>query len=122
MYYETITRAVEVDFTHKKRIGNGGEFAKVRLRLEPLPSGSGLQFINEVTDDVIPAEWIGGIQEGIQEASRTGILAGYPVVDLRVTLLTGAYHDMDSNWRTFNLAAQRAFWDGMRKAGPKIQV
>jgi elongation factor G len=121
MYCETITRTVEVDFTHKKQIGDGGEFARVRLRLEPLPSGAGLQFANELPDNnLIRAEWISGIQEGIQQASKTGVVAGHPVVDLRVTLLSGTYHDSDSNWRTFSLAAQGAFWDGMRKAGAKI--
>jgi elongation factor G len=79
MYYETITRTAEIDFAHKKRIGNGGEFANVKLRLEPLPTGSGLQFVNNLTADDIPAGWIGGVKEGIQEASKTGILAGCPV-------------------------------------------
>jgi hypothetical protein len=120
MHYETITRTVEVDFSHKKQIGGGGEYARVRLRLEPLPRGSGVQFANEVTDDIIRAEWISGIQEGIQQASKTGVVAGHAVVDLKVTLLDGASHDIDSNWHTFRLAAQGAFWDGMRKAGPKI--
>jgi elongation factor G len=122
LYCETITRTVEVDFAHKKLIGSAGEFAKVRLRLEPLPSGTGLQFMNDSTEDVIPAEWTGGIEEGIQHASRTGVLVGYPVVDLRVTLVGGAYHEMDSTWHSFSLAAQGAFWDGMRKAEPRILI
>ena len=121
MYYEIITRAVEASFVHKKIIGAGGEFAKVILRLEPLPGGSGLQFINDVADEVIPAKLVEGVREGIQEASKAGVLAGHPVTDLRVTLIDGAYHDIDSDRYTFSLAARGAFRDGMRKAGPKIQ-
>jgi elongation factor G len=117
---ETVSRTVEVDFTHKKIIGGGGEFAKVRIRLEPLPRGSGIQFANRALDRSVPAYFIGGVEEGIREASKTGVLEGGPVVDFKVTLLHGAYHEVDSNWRTFSLAAQGAFWDGMRKAGPTI--
>jgi translation elongation factor EF-G len=122
MHYETITRTVEIDFAHKKLIAGGGEFAKVILRMEPLPIGSGLQFVNDVADDVIPGKWAGGVQDGIDEASKTGVLAGHPVNDLRVTLIGGAYHDVDSNRHTFSLAARAAFWNGMRKAGPAIRV
>ena len=96
MYFETIPRTVEVDFVHKKIIAGGGEFAKVILRLEPLPLGSGLQFVNEAPDDVVPARWVGGVQEGVQEAAKTGDLGGHPVTDLRVKLVGGAYHDLDS--------------------------
>ena len=79
MYYETITRTVEGVFSHKKQIGGGGEFARVRLRLEPLPSRAGLQFANELPDDdLIRAEWISGIQEGIQQASKTGVITRAP--------------------------------------------
>ena len=121
MKYETITRTVEVDFSHKKLIGAAGEFARVKLRLEPLPTGSGLQFVNEAPAGLIPSEWIGGVEEGIREACRTGVVSGHPVTDLRVTLVAGAYHEVDSNWRTFSLAARGALWDGMRKAGPTIR-
>ena len=121
MYYEIITRAVEAGFVHRKIIGSGGEFAKVILRLEPLPGKSGVQFINGVADEVIPAKLVEGVREGVEEASKTGVLAGHPVTDLRVTLINGAYHEIDSDRRTFSLAARGAFWDGMRKAGPEIQ-
>jgi elongation factor G len=120
MYYEIITRAAEATFVHKKIVGAGGEFAKVTFRLEPLPAGSGLQFINDVADEVMPAKLVEGVREGVEEAAQTGILARYPVTDLRVTLVDGACHDADSNQRAFSLAARGAFWDGMRKAGPKI--
>jgi elongation factor G len=121
MHYETITRTAEADFVHKKIIGVGGEFARVVLRLEPLPDGSGLQFVNDVDDRTIPARLAEGVHEGIQEASKTGILSGHPVADLRVTLIDGAYHDIDSSSRTFGLAARAAFRDGMRKAGPIVR-
>ena len=121
MQYETITRVVDVVFVHKKIIGSGGEFAKVILRLEPLPDGSGLQFVNDVPDQLLPTGFVEGVLEGVQDASKHGVLAGYPVTDLRVTLIGGTYHDTDSNRQTFSLAARGAFRDGMWKAEPKIQ-
>jgi elongation factor G len=117
---EAISRTVEVDFTHKKQIGGAGEFAKVRIRLEPLPRGAGIEFVNEVRVGSVPTRMIGGVEEGIREAAKAGVLDGGPVVDFKATLIGGAYHELDSNWRTFSLAAQYAFWDGMRKAGPKL--
>lgn len=119
--YETITRAAEVSFAHKKIVGARGEFAKVLLRLEPLPAGSGLQFINDATDEAMPAKLVEGVRDGVQEAAKIGVLARHPVTDLRVTLVDGAYRDVDSDRRAFSLAAREAFRDGMRKAGPKIQ-
>ena len=117
---ETISRAIEVEFTHKKVIGGGGEFAKVKIRLEPLPRGIGIQFASDLKTGTVPDRMIGGVEEGIREAAKTGDLEGGPVVDFKATLIDGAYHDVDSNWRTFSLAAQGAFRDGMRKAGPKL--
>jgi elongation factor G len=117
---ETISRTVEIDFTHKKQIGGGGEFARVKIRLEPLPRGTGIQFVNEVRDGAVPKQMIGGVEEGIREAAKTGVLEGGPVVDFKATLIDGAYHETDSNWHTFSLAARGAFRDGMRKAGPKL--
>ena len=119
-YPETISRSVEVDFTHKKQIGGAGEFAKVRIRLEPLPRGAGVQFVNEVRRGAVPDRMIGGVEEGIREASKRGVLNGGPVVDFKASLTDGAYHEIDSNWHAFSLAAQGAFWNGMRKAGPKL--
>lgn len=122
---ETITRKSEARYTHKKIIaredglGVNGEFAVVKLRLEPLSKGSGFQFVNADTTQ-LRSEHITGVEEGIRAASERGVIDGGAVVDLRVTLLGGAYHEIDSNARTFNLAAQEAFWEAMRKAGPKI--
>jgi elongation factor G len=121
MQYEIITHAAEATFAHKKVIGGGGEFAIVSLRLEPLSGDSGVQFINDVTKKVLPTRLVEGVLEGIQEASNRGVIAGHPVTDLRVTLIDGKYHDVDSNRRTFSLAARGAFWDAMRKADPRIQ-
>jgi elongation factor G len=121
MDYEVITRAVETRFVHKKIVDGGGEFAKVVLRLEPLATGEGLQIVSNVTDKVVPARFVEGVLDGIREAAKTGILAGYPVTDLRVTIVDGAYHEIDSDKRTFHLAARGAFRDGLRKAGPEIR-
>lgn len=120
MQYEIITRSAEATFVHKKLIGAGGEFAIVSLRLEPMPSGTGVQFVNNVTDDILPNRLVEGVQEGIQEACERGVLAGHPVTDLRVTLIDGKYHDVDSTQRTFSLAARGAFRDAMRMAGPVV--
>jgi len=121
MYYEIITRVVDASFVHKKIISGGGEFAKVLLRLEPLPDGSGFQFVNDAAADVLPAELVDGVREGVVQAAMMGVLAGHPVTDVRVTLVDGAYHDIDSSRHTFCLAARGAFRDGMRKAGPQIR-
>jgi elongation factor G len=93
MYYEIITRAVEATLVHKKIVSGGGEFAKVILRLEPLPDGSGFQFINDAAADVLPAELVDGAREGVVQAAAMGVLAGHPVTDVRVTLVDGAYHE-----------------------------
>lgn len=116
---ETISRTVEVRYSHKKQVRGGGEYALVKLRLEPLPRGAGIQFVNAVKGDVVPASWVGGVEEGIRKAAAAGILSGGPVEDVRVTLLDGAYHERDSSWHSFSLAAQKAFLNGMRDAGPK---
>jgi elongation factor G len=124
-HFETITRTVEVSSVHKKIIEGGsaplrGEFAKVTIRLEPLSRGTGIQFVNGAPPGSVPEEMIGGVEEGIREAAKSGVLEGHPVVDFKATLLNGAYHEVDSNWHTFSLAAQSAFWDGQRKAGPRL--
>ncbi|TMJ46909.1 MAG: hypothetical protein E6G85_29680 [Alphaproteobacteria bacterium] len=119
--YEVITRTADATFVHKKVIGSGGEFAIVSLRLEPLPGGSGVQFINEVTENLLPTRFVEGVREGIQEAAKVGVIAGHPVVDLRVTLIDGKYHNVDSNRRTFSFAARGAFWDALRKAEPRLR-
>lgn len=119
-YRETISRTVEVEFVHSKVMGGNGEFAVVKIRLEPLERGSGIQFVSEAGPYAMPECFIGGVEEGIREAAKAGIIGGYPVVDIKATLLDGKYHEIDSNWRTFSAAAQGAFYEGMRRAGPQF--
>ncbi|MGA1650013.1 MAG: elongation factor G, partial [Ilumatobacteraceae bacterium] len=104
-YRETLRKAVErYDYTHKKQTGGSGQFAKVQIALEPLPVGevpSGYEFVNKITGGRVPREYIPAVDEGAQEAMQTGPLAGYPLTDVRVTLLDGAYHDVDSSELAF---------------------
>jgi elongation factor G len=121
MDHEVITQVAEAIYVHKRIFAGGGEFAKVALRLEPLPTGQGLEIVTDLVHDPVPAQLIEGIYEGVREASRRGVLAGNPVTDLRVTITGAAYHSVDSNGYTFSLAAREAFWRGMRKAGPEVR-
>ena len=119
--FETITRTAEASFVHSKVFdGGSGEFAKVTIRLEPLPRGTGIQFADEAPLGFVPEDMIGGVEEGIREAAKVGVLEGHPVTDFKAVLIDGAYHDIDSSWRTFSIAAQGAFWVGQRRAGPRL--
>jgi elongation factor G len=117
---ETITRTANAEFAHKKQIGGGGEFALVRLRLEPLPRGAGIVFENGIAGDAIPRAFVPAIEEAIRSCADAGGVYGYPVVDFRAILVVGAYHEFDSNARTFGIAAEGAFHQALRKAGPII--
>jgi elongation factor G len=119
-YRETISRAAEIDYTHRKQSGGSGQYARVKIRFEPLPPGSGYQFENDVTGGNVPKEFIPGVQKGLNSAIETGILAGFPVTDLKCTLYDGAYHDVDSSALAFEIAARAAFREGMQKSGPKL--
>ena len=119
-YRETISRTAEVDYTHRKQSGGSGQYARVKVRFEPLPPGSGYQFENDVTGGNVPKEYIPGVQKGLNSAIETGILAGFPVTDLKCTLYDGAYHDVDSSALAFEIAARAAFREGMQKSGPKL--
>ena len=124
-YRETITKVVErVDYTHKKQTGGSGQFAKVQIAIEP-SSGTaegegGYEFVNAVTGGRIPREYIPSVDAGCQEAMENGVLAGYPMVDIKVTLKDGAYHDVDSSELAFKIAGSMAFKEGARKAGPVL--
>jgi len=122
-YRETIRRKVEkVDYTHKKQTGGSGQFAKVQVTFEPLVSAEGEQyeFVNAVTGGRIPREYIPSIDAGMQDAMRLGILAGYPMVGVKATLLDGAYHEVDSSEMAFKIAGSMVLKEGLRRADPVL--
>ena len=121
-YRETITKRVEkTDYTHKKQSGGAGQFARVIIDLEPIgtPEG-GYEFVNKITGGRIPREYIPSVDAGAQEAMQTGVLAGYPMVDMKMTLTDGAYHDVDSSELAFKIAGSMAFKEAARKANPVL--
>jgi len=119
-YRETITRTSEVDYTHKKQTGGSGQYARVKIRFEPLPAGSGYQFENDVVGGTVPKEYIPGVEKGLKGSIDNGVLAGFPVIDFKATLYDGAYHDVDSSALAFEIASRAAFKEGIQKAGPKL--
>jgi elongation factor G len=119
-YRETIVWTIEHNYTYKRQRGGAGEFARVKFRFEPLPPGGGYEFENEVVGGSVPKEYIPGVVKGLDSARDIGVLAGFPVIDIKVTLIDGAYHDVDSSALTFEIAARVAFREGMAKAGPKL--
>jgi elongation factor G len=119
-YRETLRKTVEKhDFTHKKQTGGSGQFAKVQIQLEPL-EGDGYEFVNKVTGGRIPREYIPSVDAGCQEAMEFGVLAGYPLTGVRVTLLDGQFHDVDSSEMAFKIAGSMAFKEAARKASPAL--
>ena len=120
-YRETLRRKVEkVEYTHKKQTGGSGQFARVIIDLEPTEPGSGYEFVNAVTGGRVPREYIPAVDAGVKEALQFGVLAGYPVDNIKVTLTDGAYHDVDSSELAFKLAGAQAFKEAARKADPAI--
>ena len=121
-YRETITKKIDkIDYTHKKQTGGSGQFAKVQIDMGPSEGAEGgYVFENKVTGGRIPREYIPSVDAGCQEAMENGVLAGYPMVDVQVTLQDGAYHDVDSSELAFKIAGSMAFKEGARKAGPVI--
>ncbi|GAA1069120.1 elongation factor G [Kitasatospora nipponensis] len=120
-YRETIRKAVErIDYTHKKQTGGSGQFAKIQIAIEPIESGEGYEFVNKVTGGRVPKEYIPSVDAGCQEAMEFGVLAGYPLQGVRVTLLDGASHDVDSSELAFKIAGSMAFKEGARKASPAL--
>ncbi len=120
-YRETLRRPVEkVEYTHKKQSGGSGQYGKVIIALEPQEAGAGYEFVNGVTGGRIPREYIPAVDQGIQEAMAFGPLAGYPVEDIKVTLLDGAYHDVDSSELAFKIAGSMVFKEAARKADPAL--
>ncbi len=120
-YRETITGSVEKDtYTHKKQTGGSGQFAEVTIAMEPSGPGGGYEFVDKITGGRIPKEYIPSVDAGFQEAMTSGVLAGYPCVDVRVTLLDGKYHDVDSSEMAFKIAGNMAFKQVARQAAPTL--
>jgi elongation factor G len=119
-YRETIRKSVEQEGRFVRQTGGRGQFGHVWLRIEPLDAGTGYQFENAIVGGVVPREYIPAVDKGVQEALGNGILAGYPVVDVKVTLYDGSYHDVDSNEMAFKIAGSMAFKEGARKASPAL--
>ena len=120
-YRETLRRKVEKsEYTHKKQSGGSGQYAKIIIGIEPLPAGSGYEFVNAVTGGRIPKEYIPAVDAGVKDAMQFGVLAGYPVENVRVTLVDGAYHDVDSSELAFKIAGSMGFKEAARKADPAI--
>ena len=119
-YRETITGEADIDYTHKKQSGGAGQFARVKMKINPGEVGKGLVFENKVVGGNIPKEFIPGVEKGIQNAMTSGVVAGFPVTDVSVLLYDGAYHDVDSSVMAFELAGRAAFREGLQKANPKL--
>jgi len=120
-YRETLRRRVDkAEYTHKKQSGGSGQYGKVIIALEPQEAGKGYEFVNAVTGGRIPREYIPAVDQGVREAMAFGPLAGYPVEDVKVTLLDGAYHDVDSSELAFKIAGSMVFKEAARKADPAL--
>ena len=118
-YRETITKEVEVDYTHKKQSGGSGQFARIKVIFRPLAEG-GYNFINKVVGGSVPKEYIPGVEKGLISAKDTGVIAGFPVIDFEVELIDGASHDVDSSVLAFEIAARAAFREANAKAAPRL--
>jgi len=119
-YRETITKEVEVDYTHKKQSGGAGQFARVKMKFKPLERNSGIKFNNTVVGGNIPKEYIPGVEKGIKSASQNGLIAVYNVIDFEAEVYDGAYHDVDSSVLAFEIASRAAFREAVAKASPKL--
>ena len=118
-YRETITKEVEVDYTHKKQSGGSGQFARVKIRFAPLGQG-GFAFSNSVVGGSVPKEYVPGVEKGITMAKEAGTIAGFPVIDFEAELMDGASHDVDSSVLAFEIAGRAAFREAMNKASPRL--
>jgi len=119
-YRETISRQADVDYTHKKQTGGSGQYARVKMHFEPLQPGTGFEFENDVVGGTVPKEYVPGVEKGVRGSLENGVLAGFPVIDLKVTLTDGAYHEVDSSALAFEIAARAAMKEGLAKAAPKL--
>jgi elongation factor G len=117
-YRETLGRSADIDYTHKKQSGGTGQYARVKLSFEPLPPGSGFVFESAIVGGSVPKEFIPGVEKGLKSVMNSGPLAGFPVIDFKVTLTDGAFHDVDSSVLAFEIASRAAF----REAAEKVQM
>ncbi|RJE82415.1 elongation factor G [Paracoccus onubensis] len=119
-YRETISQPAEIDYTHKKQTGGTGQFARVKLEIQPTEPGEGYSFESRIVGGAVPKEYIPGVEKGIKSVMDSGPLAGFPVIDFKVALLDGAFHDVDSSVLAFEIASRAAMREGLRKAGAKL--
>lgn len=119
-YRETITKAAEVEYTHKKQTGGAGQFAKIKVIFEPLEAGKGFEFESKIVGGNVPKEYIPGVEKGLNQIKETGVVAGFPLIDFKATLIDGAYHDVDSSVLAFEIAAKAIFREGIPKCAPKL--
>jgi len=119
-YREKITKPVTVDYTHKKQTGGAGQFARVKIVAQPLPPAGGFLFENEVVGGTVPKEYVPGVEKGLESVLGSGVLAGFPVVDLKVMLIDGAYHDVDSSALAFEICARAALREALQKGSPVL--
>ncbi len=119
-YRETIRKSVEAEGKFVRQSGGRGQYGHVRLRLEPQPAGSGYEFVNEIVGGAVPREYIPAVDKGIQQQTENGVIAGFPVVDVKVTLYDGSYHEVDSSEMAFKIAGSMGFREGARKADPAL--
>ena len=119
-YRETVSHDAEIDYTHKKQSGGSGQFARVKMVIKPTEPGEGYSFESKIVGGSIPKEYIPGVEKGIKSVMDSGPLAGFPVIDFKVQLLDGAYHDVDSSVLAFEIAGRAAMREGLRKAGAKL--
>jgi elongation factor G len=119
-YRETISRPTEIDYTHKKQTGGTGQFARVKLEITPTEPGEGYSFESRIIGGAVPKEYVPGVEKGIKSVMDSGPLAGFPVIDFKVALTDGAFHDVDSSVLAFEIATRAAMRDGLKKAGAKL--
>ncbi len=119
-YRETLGRKTEINYTHKKQTGGSGQFAEVKIIFEPVEAGAGYSFENKVVGGSVPREFVPGVEKGLLQAQENGLLAGFPVIDFKATLVDGKYHDVDSSVLAFEIAARAAFRELRDKAQPKL--
>ena len=119
-YRETITKPCDIEYTHKKQSGGAGQFAKVKIRFEPIEGYNGFEFENTVVGGNVPKEYVPGVEKGLRTAMDAGVIAGYPVTGVKCNLYDGAYHEVDSNVMCFEIAARAAFREGMRQADARL--